>query len=98
VDHRNTRCGSLESTIVRVQDLLGVAREGLNSEIRSTFESNEYPAQVYEAMAGGRAEVGDFVLAYGDLAEVLEVLVRNCARAAASPALFALWDEARPRQ
>jgi hypothetical protein len=61
------------NAILRVQQLLGVIPEGMNRLLRDTFDRNEYPRQLMAAMTGGRADVGDFVLAYGDLGEVVGV-------------------------
>jgi hypothetical protein len=61
------------SAIVRVQKLLDCQPEGINKQLAEIYETNEYPRKVYNAMTAGRASVGDFVVAYGDLAEVLAV-------------------------
>jgi hypothetical protein len=61
------------NSIVRIQRLTGLVPDGVNRQIRTAFDSNEYPAQLVASMSGGRAEVGDFVLAYGDLGEVVAV-------------------------
>jgi hypothetical protein len=56
-----------------VQELLDAVPAGINETLRDSFERNEYPARVLRARTAGRAAVGDFVLAGGDLAEVIEV-------------------------
>lgn len=61
------------SVVVRLQHLLDLIPEGANTMIREQFDSNEVPAQLVERRTRGAAEVGDFVLAYDDLGEVLEV-------------------------
>ena len=61
------------TVIRRVQELLGEVPAGMNEQLRDSFEQNEVPAQVLARRTAGRAAVGEFVLAGGDLAEVLEV-------------------------
>jgi hypothetical protein len=61
------------AVIKRVQELLGHVPEGINETLRDPFDRNEYPRQVLAARTTGRAAVGEFVLAGGDLAEVVEV-------------------------
>ena len=61
------------AVIKRVQELLGQVPAGMNEQLRDSFEQNEFPAQVLAQRTTGRASVGEFVLAGGDLAEVVEV-------------------------
>jgi hypothetical protein len=61
------------AAIKRIQELLGQVPTGINETLRDSFERNEYPGQVLGARTTGRAAVGEFVLAGGDLAEVVEV-------------------------
>jgi len=61
------------AVIKRVQDLLGEVPVGINEQLRDSFEQNAVPTQVLARCTAGRAAVGEFVLAGGDLAEVLEV-------------------------
>ena len=59
--------------IKRIQELLGEVPKGINETLHDSFERNEYPAQALRARTTGRAAVGEFVLAGGELAEVVEV-------------------------
>jgi hypothetical protein len=59
--------------IRRVQLLMGVVPEGANATVKDLFETNELPAALVERHTRGNAEVGDFVLAYGDPGQVIEV-------------------------
>lgn len=61
------------AVIKRIQELLGQVPEGINETVHDSFERNEYPGQVLAVRTKGRAAVGEFVLAGGDLAEVVEV-------------------------
>jgi hypothetical protein len=61
------------AVVKRIQELLGQVPEGINETLRDSFERNEYPGQVLGARTTGRAAIGEFVLAGGDLAEVVEV-------------------------
>ncbi len=70
-----TACGALAMTVLlRCQDLTGIIPEGINTRIRQMEASNTEPAKILAQVTGNRAEVGDFVLAYGNLAEVIEVI------------------------
>lgn len=60
------------TALIRVQGLLGEVPAGPNEIIRNSFEGNTYPAEVLRRRTRDRADVGDFVLAAGDLGEVLE--------------------------
>jgi hypothetical protein len=60
------------AVIRRVQLLLGEVPAGVNEQLRDSFDANEFPAEVLARRTANRADVGDFVLAGGDLAEVLE--------------------------
>jgi hypothetical protein len=62
------------NVIVRLQRLLDEVPAGINRTIRDQFESNDVPAELVERRTRGTAEVGDFVLAYGDLGEVRDVV------------------------
>jgi len=69
-----SHCGLLTlSILIRCQMLTGVVPEGINAQISKAYEANQEPANRLSDLVGRRANVGDFVLAYGDLAEVLEV-------------------------
>jgi hypothetical protein len=61
------------NVIVRLQRLLDRIPQGPNAVIREQFDSNEVPAELVGRRTRGAAEVGDFVLAYGDLGEVLQL-------------------------
>jgi hypothetical protein len=61
------------AVIRRIQELLGEVPGGINEQLRDSFEQNEFPGQVLARRTTGRAAVGEFVLAGGDLAEVVEV-------------------------
>lgn len=58
--------------IVAVQRLLGEAPGTRSEAVRRLLDQNPYPGQLSNALTQGSAAVGDFVLAYGDLAEVLD--------------------------
>ncbi len=58
--------------INRVQELLGRVPEGINQQVQKLFTRNTYPAELLRRRTGDRANVGDFVLASGDLCEVME--------------------------
>lgn len=74
VENSMDHCGLLSMPILlRCQRILGVVPEGINEQIRRVYDANEYPRRLLSQVTGGRAQPGDFVLAYGDLAEVLEV-------------------------
>ena len=60
------------AAIKRVQELLGQVPTGINEQLRDSFEENDFPATVLSRRTANRADVGDFVLAGGDLAEVIE--------------------------
>ncbi len=61
------------AVIKRIQELLGQVPAGINETLRDSFERNGYPARALRARTTGRAAVGEFVLAGGDLGEVVEV-------------------------
>jgi len=60
------------AAIERIQELLGEVPAGINEQLRNAHEGNEYPAKILDLRTRNRADVGDFVLAHGDLGEVLE--------------------------
>ncbi len=60
------------AAIKRVQELLDQVPQGINEQLRDSFDQNEYPAEVLRQRTTNRADVGDFVLAGGDLGEVIE--------------------------
>ena len=60
------------AAIKRVQELLDEVPQGINEQLRDSFDQNEYPAEVLRWRTTNRADVGDFVLAGGDLSEVIE--------------------------
>ncbi len=60
------------AAIRRVQMLLDAVPAGINEQLRDSFDNNEFPAEVLAHRTANRANVGDFVLAGGDLAEVVE--------------------------
>jgi hypothetical protein len=67
------QCGILGlQVLVAVQRLLGEAPGERNQAVRRLLDNNPYPSELSDAMTRGTACVGDFVLAYGDLAEVLD--------------------------
>ena len=67
-------CGILGlNVVVALQGLLGDVTGEWNEKVRQVLRDNPYPGELAESMTRGAAEVGDFVLAYGDLAEVLDV-------------------------
>jgi hypothetical protein len=67
------QCGILGlHVIVAVQRLLGKAPGKRSEAVRRLLDQNPYPGQLSNALTQGSAAVGDFVLAYGDLAEVLD--------------------------
>jgi hypothetical protein len=45
---------------------------GINEQLRDSFDDNEFPAEVLARRTTNRANVGDFVLAEGHLAEIVE--------------------------
>ena len=61
------------AVIKRMQDLLDQVPSGINETLRDAFEGNEYLGQLLRRRTTGRAAVSEFVLAGGDLAEVVEV-------------------------
>ena len=61
------------TVIKRIQELVGEVPAGIDEQLRDSFEQNAFPAQVLARRTAGRAAVGEFVLAGGDLSEVLEV-------------------------
>ena len=66
-------CGILGlNVVVALQYLLGEASGEWNEKVWELLRDNPYPAELAELRTRGVAEVGDFVLAYGDLAEVLD--------------------------
>lgn len=60
------------NAIVRAQRLIDAVPDGANAQLRAAFDANTYPEQLIASLTGGRASVGDFVLAAGDLAEVVD--------------------------
>lgn len=69
-----SHCGLVAMPILlRCQRIIGIVPDGINQQIRKTYETNEYPKRLLRSTTQERAEVGEFVLAYGDLAEVLEI-------------------------
>lgn len=67
------QCGILGlHVIVAVQRLLEEAPGERSEAVRRLLDENPYPGELSNAMTEGSAAVGDFVLAYGDLAEVLD--------------------------
>jgi len=58
--------------IVAVQRLLGEAPGERSEAVQRLLDENPYPGELSNAMTQGSAAVGDFVLAYGALAEVLD--------------------------
>jgi hypothetical protein len=60
------------AAIKRVQELLDQVPQGINEQLRDSFDQNEYPAEVLSRRTTNRADVGDFVLAGGDLGEVIK--------------------------
>ncbi len=67
-------CGVLGlRVLVLSQQLTGLAPDGVNAQVRQYYESDREHIQFCERLVGGRATVGDFVLAGHDLAEVVEV-------------------------
>lgn len=60
-------------TVVRCQMLVGATPEGINARLRDAFDRNEFIPAHIQRVTVGLVEVGDFVVASGDLAEVVEV-------------------------
>jgi hypothetical protein len=61
--------------IIRCQLLLNCVPAGVNKQWRDMHDGNAGPAQILGGLKATPAEVGDIVLAQGDLAEVLELKV-----------------------
>ena len=57
----------------RVQLLTGLVPDEANVTVKDLFETNKLPAALVERHTRGNAEVGDFVLAYGDPGQVIEL-------------------------
>jgi hypothetical protein len=73
VSRGTDQCGILGlHVIVAVERLLGKAPGERSEAVRRLLDENPYPGQLSNAMTQGSAALGDFVLAYGDLAEVLD--------------------------
>jgi hypothetical protein len=59
--------------LLRCRRLLSIRRHtGIIAQIAKIAASNTYPTAVYGEMARGQVSKGDFVIAYGDLGEVLK--------------------------
>jgi hypothetical protein len=68
-------CGVLGlDIIVAIQRLLGSVPGRRNAQVRTMLDNNPYPTQLSQQVTVGTASVGDFVLAYGDLAEVVDLV------------------------
>jgi hypothetical protein len=61
--------------LLRCQGLLKIIPKGINEQISRVFKENKTPKSLLKWLTDTKIEVGDFVLAYGDLAEILEVKV-----------------------
>jgi hypothetical protein len=59
--------------LIRCQRLLDVIPKGINERISKVFKENKTPEGLLKRLTDTNIMVGDFVLAYGDLAEVIEV-------------------------
>jgi hypothetical protein len=67
-------CGILGlDVLLAVMQLLGEDGGPRCRQVKRIFERNAYPGELSERITRGTANPGDFVLAYGDLAEVIEV-------------------------
>lgn len=59
--------------LLRCRRLLSIrSRTGISAQIAKSAASNRYPTSVYGTIARGQVSRGDFVIAFGDLGEVLE--------------------------
>lgn len=62
--------------LLRCQRLLKAVPKGINEQLSRVFKKNAKP-KLLKKLMDTKIEVGDFILAYGDLAEVLEVKVSS---------------------
>lgn len=59
--------------LLRCRRILSIrSRTGIIAQVAKIAASNRYPTAVYGKMAQGQVSRGDFVIAYGDLGEVLK--------------------------